>query len=67
MTQLTIRADEVVVGDQIFNSLSSHQAYSWTRVTKIETCGQYVVLSAGYDTWKYPAEAIAVRREEPCG
>lgn len=58
----SVRADHVKPGHQVYNSKAFHPSAAWSTVTRVEECRGYIVISThGYDTWKHPAEAVAVR------
>ena len=80
MQHLTIKARDVQVGDELYNSLATHPAFRWTRVKNVQRCmvpcelddGRTVDLPGvwidtfAWSTMEILNAAIAVRRTEPC-
>lgn len=59
MASRDVRADEVREGDYIWSTAEKR----WTRVhsTRRSACGKYVILKTlAWETWKHPAEGVAV-------
>jgi len=63
MNELTIRAEAVRVGDQIYDS-GHYMPGTWVPVTKTEPAtGNYItIVTANWSTIKHRYEGIAVRR-----
>lgn len=64
-TYKAVPAEEVAVGDLIFNNLEKNPRFQWSRVLEVSASndGYYVVLkTSGYETWKHPKEAVVVGR-----
>lgn len=67
MPILTVRADAVRAGDELYDRgyYMTRFGRPWVRVTRVEQAGEYVVLTTdSYATWKHPGEGVAVRRGE---
>ena len=64
---LSVRADQVLVGDELYNryGAKAHPAFAWVRVKAVERSedGKHVILrTSAWDTWLHPAEGIGVCR-----
>ena len=67
MQHITIAAKDVVVGDEIYNSLASHPSWQWVRVGRVRRNddGDRIILTTfAWETWKHPAGGVFVRRGE---
>ena len=60
----SVAAEDVQIGDRVFNSLASHPAYRWQTVTGARTVGAFRVLSTQerMDHTYHPKEGVAVQR-----
>lgn len=61
---LTVAAEDVKVGDLIFNSAATHLAFQWVRVAEVsrDADGQIRIHTTAWDTIKHPKSAVAVCR-----
>jgi len=56
----TVKAKDVVTGDQIYNH-AENAAFAWSTVIDARMLGAYAVLGTrASSTWSLPAEGIAV-------
>lgn len=62
----TIEAQDIAVGDFLFNKHAHNAAWAWDRVVsydEIASSGDIVITCAGgIEYWFHPREAVAVKR-----
>jgi hypothetical protein len=64
--KLTIAANNVQVGDRIYNchGYCHLDSVKWVRVVKVETTDKYTKIKTEvYDTWLHPRAGIIVERQ----
>ena len=58
-----VAAKHVMVDDFIYNSGAVHPAYSWVRVTHVETVhGDTKIDTVVFKKWIHPEQGIAIQR-----